>query len=288
MPLPVQPPLPQPGPYGTQVDDALAYKLTNTAWTNVGFPQDALIWSNATEAAAVVIQGSNDQTKIVTVGTLPAGANSRAVIGKLGYRWMRLATAPTGVVQVSSENYLVPGTTLSTGLRSSVDEDPLNPFRYLLNAEASEVDWGDGTVDSETEHTYLEEGFYWVSVKGQSEEGEEATATHLIQVGGSPDHRALTEVVLNAAADQGLAVTVGDTKHGVFGVPALDASGRDFGEAAEEEANPGSEEAVPDEGAEYTREELEALTNAELSEILASQGKASTGTKTELVDRILA
>ena len=40
--------------------------------------------------------------------------------------------------------------------------------------------------------------------------------------------------------------------------------------------------------AEYDREELESLTNAELQDILADQGKATSGSKAELVDRVLA
>jgi hypothetical protein len=287
MPLPVQPALPKPGPYGTQADDAKAPVLTNPTWTVVGYPQDVLVWSSATEATGFTIEATNDQVTIVKVGAIAAGGN-QARIGKVGYKWMRTGAVPTGVVKVSGINYLVPGTTISSGLRSAVTEDPLNPFRYLLAAEsASEVDWGDGTVDSEDSHTYAEEGFFWVSVKGQTDEGEEGEASHLIQVGGSPDHRALQEVVLNAAAEQGLEVSVADTKSGLFGIPELDTSGRTFGAPAEAGSNPGSETGNTEE-AEYTREELESLTNAELSDILADQGKATGGTKTELVDRILA
>jgi SAP domain len=53
-------------------------------------------------------------------------------------------------------------------------------------------------------------------------------------------------------------------------------------------AKEGDEQAALPEGDQWSKEELESLNKAELEDILAEQGKPTSGSKAELVDRVLA
>lgn len=226
MPLPVQPALPGPGPYGTQTNDALAATLTTATPVKVGFPDDITLWATLPQTAAILVEGSQNNSTWVKLGEIPVGA-SVLRLGRVGYRWLKVTGTIAGVLKIGPAEYMPPGTTLAAGVRGIEEEE---------------------------------------------EDAHAQAVAEVVEDYEPPEFTSIEQVPGDEAAELRSAL----------------APFRDEQQAA---ANPGEDVvAAPKEEEEndYTREELEAMTNSDLQEILSAQGKSTSGTKSELVDRVLA